>query len=74
MEYSYLCVSSTYGGKTTYGIAIAANIDGNSVLMKTYADLSTDRERVANLADVCNRCQPDMEHLQEIIEDFLAIH
>lgn len=55
-----------------YGIAVVERYDGVSVMLRSYLDLSRDRERVEALVERCNRGALDPRQLDEVVEDFLA--
>lgn len=55
------------GTYTTYGIAV---YNGNSPIRKV-SDVSTDKHRVRKLCRMCNKLKLDLEHLTDVIEDFL---
>ena len=55
-------------GHTTYGIALA---DGSD-LIQSVSDLSSDKQRVERLAELCTQLDLSPEHLSDVIEDFLA--
>ena len=55
----------------TYGIAVCSF--GSGVRQEeTVNDVSTDRERLCALVDLCNRLALEPLHLHDVIEDFLA--
>jgi len=62
----YLLENRAYIG---YGIGCC--IDGNDMI---FEDLSTDREKVQNLVDICNRSYLSPLHLCDVVSDFLNDH
>ena len=65
-------ISSGQTARTSYGIALCQTDAGVPIIIRSVADLTTDRERVSSLVDRCNRLALSLIHLDDIIEDFLA--
>lgn len=72
MEYKYMVLTSRYGERDCYGIAVTACYDDESVILESVADLCTEAEPVERLVDACNSLQLDPIHLYDVIDDFLA--
>ena len=72
-KYVYVVVESTYfhsqNPYISYGIAL---MDELHTVLKTFNDLSCDREAVAKLAETCNRNRLPIDQLGYIVEDFLS--
>lgn len=74
---TYGVVSETYsfGGtvRNTYGIAVYANADwdGTGAIIASVHDISTEKEKIAELVSLCNRYHLAPEHLRDVIDDFL---
>lgn len=68
----YILIKSSYtledAEHTTYGIALA---DGSD-LIESVSGLSSDKQRVERLAELCTQLDLSPEHLSDVIEDFLA--
>ena len=57
---------------TVYGIAICQRIAHRPlVTVRVVPNISLSKARVSDLVDRCNRLQPSLHHLDDIIEDFL---
>ncbi len=48
---------------------ISYGIDGDTVSVN---DISTDREKVEQFAELCNRLEVSEVHLLEVVEDFVS--
>ena len=73
----YIIVRNEYiDGENTrisYGIAAIENCDGVISVLKSVSDVSSDFSEVENLVNVCNSKELDPIHIEDIINDFLAI-
>ncbi|MBQ7032560.1 MAG: hypothetical protein IJN25_02700 [Clostridia bacterium] len=58
------------GAYTTYGLQIW---DETGTCIWSETDVTTEKERLLQFADLCNTLQPSKAHMNEIIEDFLAV-
>ena len=58
---------------TSYGISVYQNTPDESHprLMRHIPDISLSLSRVAELVDRCNRLQPSLVHLDDLVEDCL---
>jgi hypothetical protein len=69
----YVVVESTYfhsqNPYISYGIAL---MDEFHTVLKTFNDLSCDRDAVAKLVETCNRNRLPADQLEYIVEDFLS--
>ena len=72
-RYMYVVVESTYfhsqNPYISYGIAL---MDEHHTVLKTFNDLSCDRDAVAKLVETCNRNRLPADQLEYIVEDFLS--
>lgn len=75
MDYKYIVVCSNYlnGSRTriAYGLAVVDCNEDDTIILKSYPDLSGDYAAVEKLAISCNEYELDIIHLDDIIEDFL---
>lgn len=58
------------GSFTSYGLDV---LDETGTCTYSVQDITTDRAALAHFAAACNSLQPSQVHLNEIIEDFLAV-
>lgn len=76
MNCKYVLTETTYhNGKhtrTSYGIAVIS-IDDNVTVLSSVEDISDDRDDLANLVELCNTEKLEMEHLQNVVDDFLCV-
>jgi len=72
----YIWIESNYRANgvlyTAYGIAYVDFSDGVPVILKAIPDLSTDKDRVQQLAALCTELQISPMHLRDVIDDFLS--
>ncbi len=75
-EQLYILIESNYAVNgiryTTYGIALAEIMDGCAMILESIPDLSPDKERIRQLAQLCTELHLSPLHLDDVIEDFLA--
>ena len=73
---SYILVESRYflreHPRVCYGIALVEEEDGDVTILQTVCDVSSDRERVADFVELCNRIHPSEEWFAELVEQFLG--
>ena len=76
MNYKYVLTETTYhNGKytrTSYGIAVISTED-NITVLSSVEDIADDREELANLVELCNTEKLEIEHLQNVVDDFLCV-
>ena len=65
-------ISTGKVARTSYGIALCQTDAGVPIIIRSVADLTTDKARARSLVDRCNRLALSTIHLDDIIEDFLA--
>ncbi len=73
---SYILVESRYflhgHPRICYGIALIEEDEADVAILQTVCDISPDRERVADLVELCNRLHPSEEWFAELVEEFLG--
>ena len=76
MNYKYVLTETTYhNGKhtrTSYGIAVISTEDNVTVLC-SIEDISDEQAEIAKLIELCNEEKLEIEHLQNVVEDFLCV-
>ena len=76
MNYKYVLTKTTYYNgehtRTSYGIAVISTEDNISVLCSV-EDIAEEQNEVANLVELCNAEKLEIEHLQNVVEDFLCV-
>ena len=76
MNYKYVLTETTYhNGKhtrTSYGIAVISDYDNITVLCSV-EDITDEQAGVSNLVELCNSEKLEIEHLQNVVEDFLCV-
>ncbi len=60
--------------RTAYGIAAYADAetDGTAGILLSINDITTDKDKLQELVDACNRLKLSTAHLRDIVEDFLS--
>lgn len=60
--------------RKAYGIAAYSNseIDGTATVLTSVNDITSDRVKLEELVEICNRTELSLIHLNDIINDFLA--
>ena len=66
--------SSSCSSRRSYGIAVYSDSpgDGFATVLASVNDISSDREKLEKLVEICNRAELSMIHLNDVIDDFLA--
>lgn len=76
MNCKYVLTETTYhNGKhtrTSYGIAVIS-IEDNITVLSSVEDISDDRDDLASLVELCNAEGLEIEHLQNVVDDFLCV-
>ena len=76
MNCKYVLTETTYHNgehtRTSYGIAVIS-IEDNITVLSSVEDISDDREELANLVELCNSEKLEIEHLQNVVDDFLCV-
>jgi len=76
MNCKYVLTETTYHNgehtRTSYGIAVISTEDNVTVLC-SIEDVTDERNELANLVELCNEEKLEIEHLQNVVEDFLCV-
>ena len=76
MECKYIVAENVYrnGDDTikSYGVAVGNESDGETIILTSISDISSDIKQIERLVDICNRLRLDPVHIQEVVSDFLA--
>ena len=76
MNYKYVLTETTYRNgehtRTSYGIAVISTED-NVTVLSSIEDIADEQGGVANLVELCNSEKLEIEHLQNVVEDFLCV-
>ena len=76
MNYKYVLTKTTYYNgehtRTSYGIAVISTLDNISVLCEI-TDITDGRNKLQKLVEFCNKKQLDIDHLQNVVDDFLCM-
>ena len=66
----------TFGNETriSYGIVAYSNADqdGSKTIVASIRDVTSNKERLVELVNDCNRLELSTVHLTDVIEDFLV--
>lgn len=76
MNYKYVLTETTYrNGKhtrTSFGIAVISTEDNVTVLC-SIEDITDEQAEITKLIELCNAEKLEIEHLQNVVEDFLCV-
>ena len=76
MNYKYVLTEITYHNvehtRTNCGIAVISTEDDVTVLCSV-EDITDDRNELAKLVELCNAEKLEIEHLQNVVDDFLCM-
>ena len=76
MNYKYVLTEITYHNgehsRTSYGIAAISTEDDVTVLC-SIEDVADEQGEVAKLVELCNTEKLEIEHIQNVVEDFLCV-
>ena len=76
MNYKYVLTKTTYYNgehtRTSYGIAVISTKDNVTVLCAV-EDITDERDDLTNLVELCNTEKLEIEHLQNVVDDFLCM-
>ena len=76
MNYKYVLTKTTYYNdehtRTSYGIAVISNED-NITILCSIEDITDEQAKVAKLIELCNAEKLEIEHLQNVVDDFLCM-
>ena len=76
MNYKYVLTKTTYYNgehtRTSYGIS-AISTEDNLTVLCSVEDIAEEQGEVTKLVELCNAEKLEMEHLQNVVEDFLCV-
>ena len=76
MNYKYVLTKTTYYNsehtRTSYGIAVISNED-NVTILCAVEDITDEQAEIAKLVELCNAEKLEIEHLPNVIDDFLCV-
>ena len=76
MNYKYVLTETTYHNgehtRTSYGIAIIS-LEDNITVLCSIEDITDDRNELAKLVELCNAEKLEIEHIKNVVEDFLCV-
>ena len=58
--------------RVSYGIAAYADTDGTATVLARIGDITTEKERLAELVLRCNQFDLSVLHLKDVVEDFIS--
>ena len=76
MNYKYVLTETTYHNgehmRTSYGLAVISTEDDVTVLCSV-EDITDERDGLAKFVELCNTEKLEIEHIQNVVEDFLCV-
>ena len=76
MNYKYVLTKTTYYNgehtRTSYGIS-AISTEDNVTVLCSIEDITDEQDKVAKLVELCNTEKLEIEHIQNVVEDFLCV-
>lgn len=76
MNYKYVLTETIYHNcehtRTSYGIAVISTEDDVTVLYSV-EDITGERDGLAKFVELCNTEKLEIEHIQNVVEDFLCV-
>ena len=75
MNYRYVLIEAKIEQRIYFGIAaVEADCDTQKkrAILKSYIDLSSNRQDVISFVEICNRLQLSPLHLHDAVSDFIA--
>ncbi len=59
--------------RISYGIVVYDNTDEESTatILESIEDVTSDKEKLADLLEKCNALELSPEHLKDVVEDFI---
>ena len=76
MNYKYVLTETTYDNgeytRTSYGIAVVSKLDNIGILYEVL-DITNERDELEKLVTLCNTENLEIEHLQNVVDDFLCM-
>ena len=77
MNYKYVLTKTTYyngeHSRTSFGISAISTEDDVTVLCSV-EDIADEQREIENLVEICNVEKLAIEHLQNVVEDFLCVN
>ena len=74
MEHKYIVVENNYQGivsSISYGIAYVECNENATIVIETISDITSDKESIEKLVNLCNELQLSVIQLQDVVEDYL---
>ena len=76
MNYKYVLTETTYHNgehtRTSYGIS-AISTEDNVTVLCSVEDITDERDELAKFVELCNTEKLEIEHIQNVVEDFLCV-
>ena len=76
MNIKYIVTETTYNSgaqsRTGYGIAAVTVEDGVTVVLRSANDLTPDKSKAENLADLCNAHSLSLLHIEDVVDDLIG--
>lgn len=76
MNYKYILTETTYHNgehsRTSFGISAISTEDDVTVLCSV-EDITDERDVLAKFVELCNIEKLEIEHIQNVVEDFLCV-
>ena len=76
MNYKYVLTKTTYYNgehtRTSYGIAVIS-VEDNATVLCSIEDIADEQIEVAKLVELCNTEKLEIDHLQNVVDDFLCV-
>ncbi len=77
VDCKYIVVKNEYidgeNTRVSYGIAAIENCNGTDCVLESVSDISSDFGAVETLVNICNAEELDPMHIEDVVNDFLAI-
>ena len=75
MNYKYVLTKTTYyhgtHTRTSYGIS-AISTEDNLTVLCSIDDITDEQDELTKLVELCNAERLSIEHLQNVVDDFLC--
>lgn len=74
IEQKYIVSCINYYGKKTYnyyGIILAKETEEGLEILKEYNSLTSNKSKVLQLVDLCNKLEISIYSIDDVVEDFL---
>ena len=77
MNYKYVLTETIYHNgehsRTSFGIS-AISTEDNLTVLCSVEDIADEQREVAKLVELCNSEKLEIEHIQNVVEDFLCVN